>query len=313
MSIIFDEVITYKVISTALDLPVNQIQSLLGPRNLSNLTFRYLTTEESIKVAEDVNSTLNDLTIPKAGPNRLDTWEKGWNEILENVKSEGPNRETLTPQYFRHNIFRFNGRYIQSKSFDFEQEILDILRTIIIKKYLSSSEHIVELGCGTGVNLFLLSKILQNKKLTGCDWAKASQKLINQINITMKEKIKPVNLDLLTMKEWQNIEINSDTAILTLHALEQLGSNIEPLISTLLEAKPQICVHLEPIVELYNLENEFDKIAHNYHIKRNYLIGFYSKLINLERAGRIKLIKVSRTGFGSTFQEAYTMIVWKVV
>ena len=100
MSIIFDEVITYKVISTALDLPVNQIQSLLGPRNLSNLTFRYLTTEESIKVAEDVNSTLNDLTIPKAGPNRLDTWEKGWNEILENVKSEGPNRETLTPQYF---------------------------------------------------------------------------------------------------------------------------------------------------------------------------------------------------------------------
>ena len=40
---------------------------------------------------------------------------------------------------------------------------------------------------------------------------------------------------------------------------------------------------------------------------------FYSKLINLERAGRIKLIKVSRTGFGSTFQEAYTVIVWKVV
>ena len=97
MSIIFDEVITYKIISTALDLPVNQIQSLLGPRDFSNLTFRYLTTEENIKVLEDVNSNLNDLTIPKAGPNRLDIWEKGWNEILENVKSEGPNRETLTP------------------------------------------------------------------------------------------------------------------------------------------------------------------------------------------------------------------------
>ena len=309
----FQQIIGYKEIAAAVDLPINEICNLIDPKDLSELTFRYLEKNEILEVEDKVQSTLNDIALPKAGADRLDTWEQGWSEILVNIRSEGVTRKTLTPQYFHHNTFRYAGRYIQSETYDFEQNLFEIFRTIIVKKYLETAGHIVELGCGTGINLFLISKILKNTKLTGCDWSEASQQIISHINLSLKEKIVPINLNLLTLKGWENIEINSTTAILTFHALEQLGANTELLIAAIVDAKPQICVHIEPIIELYDLRNEFDKKAHSYHIKRNYLKGFYSSLIRLENSGKIKLLKVKRTEFGSKFHEAYTIIVWKVV
>jgi hypothetical protein len=171
----------------------------------------------------------------------------------------------------------------------------------------------VELGCGTGLNLFVLRKYFKNKKLTGCDWSPASQKIVDQINCKTASEINSVNLDLSTMRGWNNIIFDSNTGILTVHAFEQIGSNIDRVLSKILKLRPKICVHLEPIIELYNKKKKFDKIAIDYHTKRNYLTGFYSKLNEMQNKEEIEIVKVCRTGFGSTFQEAYTLIVWRVL
>jgi hypothetical protein len=51
--------------------------------------------------------------------------------------------------------------------------------------------------------------------------------------------------------------------------------------------------------------------AVNYHNKRNYLSGFLKKLQDYEKAGDIEIIQSHRSGFGSTFQEAYSIVVWR--
>jgi len=41
------------------------------------------------------------------------------------------------------------------------------------------------------------------------------------------------------------------------------------------------------------------------------LSGFFNKLRDYEKVGDIEIIQSHRSGFGSTFQEAYSIIVWR--
>ena len=95
--------------------------------------------------------------------------------------------------------------------------------------------------------------------------------------------------------------------------MEQLGSRYQPFLEYLLENRPQICVHLEPIVELYREGNPLDQAAIRYHERRGYLAGFLTTLKTLEASGKISLLKVQRLFFGGFYHEGYSVVVWKPV
>ena len=135
----------------------------------------------------------------------------------------------------------------------------------------------------------------------------------HKINTRYKRDIRAAKLDLFTMDGLDQVQIGSGAGVFTVHALEQLGPNFGPFIREVCAARPDVCVHLEPIVELYDDNLEFDQYALKYHQKRNYLDGFLNKLNNLEARGKIEIVNVRRTGFGSTYQEAYTLVVWRVI
>ena len=116
---------------------------------------------------------------------------------------------------------------------------------------------------------------------------------------------------MFTLDGNENINITNFTAVVTLHAMEQLGDNFGPFLDMLISNRPAVCIHLEPIIEFYDTTLEFDLYAVNYHNKRNYLSGFLNKLHNYEKVGDIEIIQSHRSGFGSTFQEAYSIIVWR--
>ena len=67
----FQQIIGYKEIAAAVDLPINEICNLIDPKDLSELTFRYLEKNEILEVEDKVQSTLNDIALPKAGADRL--------------------------------------------------------------------------------------------------------------------------------------------------------------------------------------------------------------------------------------------------
>ena len=72
-----------------------------------------------------------------------------------------------------------------------------------------------------------------------------------------------------------------------------------------------MCVHLEPLVELYDEDSLFDYPAIRYHRKRGYLDGYLTALRKLEREGRAEILDTRRLQFGSFFQEGYSLVMWK--
>ncbi len=309
----FDQSVSLADVAVLLNLPRTDVEAVVDPEDLDGLDFRDITAEEAVAIQAKIDDILADETVTAAGQKALPRWQKGWGEVLESVRRDGVSMATLTPQYFRHDTFRYRGRYIRAATPDFEQHLYAIFKAVIFEKYLSGVGHIAELGCGTGANLYALAHHLPDKRLTGCDWAEPSQELIREINTSLGTHIAGVNLNLLTMDGWDLVESGPGTGILTLHALEQIGSDHGPLLSAIRAARPDVCVHLEPIAELYDTSFKFDQNALNYHNKRKYLSGFYDKLIELETEGRVEILKAQRTTFGSTFQEAYSLIVWRVV
>ena len=83
------------------------------------------------------------------------------------------------------------------------------------------------------------------------------------------------------------------------------------LLEFFLESKPSICVHAEPLRELYDEKNLMDYLAMRYHEKRNYLVGLVPRLKELEMDGRIEILHLHRVMFGSLFHEGYSLLIWR--
>ena len=109
----------------------------------------------------------------------------------------------------------------------------------------------------------------------------------------------------------RNLKIKENSAVFTRAALEQVGPDFEPFLYFLLEQSPSICVHSEPILEFYDPENPVDQLAIKYHVRRNYLKGFFGHLLLLRDRGKIEFVKTQRVLFGSLLLEPYSYIVWK--
>jgi hypothetical protein len=77
-----------------------------------------------------------------------------------------------------------------------------------------------------------------------------------------------------------------------------------------LARKPGLCVHAEPISELYDAGNFVDYLSHRYHRQRGYLDGFLTMLYRLRDEGRITIDKVHRHQLGTKFCETYSYVVW---
>jgi hypothetical protein len=105
--------------------------------------------------------------------------------------------------------------------------------------------------------------------------------------------------------------INKESAILTVHALEQLGLGWQMFLDFLLARQPGLLVHIEPLFELYNSTQQLDDLARRYHLKRHYLKGFIPAIEKLAATGNAEIIARRRTAFAGLYQEAYSVLVWR--
>ena len=78
------------------------------------------------------------------------------------------------------------------------------------------------------------------------------------------------------------LNIDESSAVFTIGALEQLGTNFEPFLQYLLEKQFRICINIETIYELYNQSSLFDYLAVRYLERRGYLQGYLVRLKQLE-------------------------------
>jgi SAM-dependent methyltransferase len=271
-----------------------------------NLEFEELDQAEYNLAIAQIESTLkSDLKI--SGPNRKNDWVAGWSENLDVV-----DQESLVPKYMSKFPFvRWDNRLVKAKSKDFEYKMLILIQLCVFSKWLIKSSSIYEFGCGTGHNLFRARSVNKTANLYGLDWAESSQELLKKVNDKNILSCVGYNFDFFNPN--YDITLDKNCSIYTFAALEQVGSNFNKFLDYIVVQKPEICVHIEPIVELMNEDNELDRYCAEYCKKRNYLDGYLTAIRALESKGQAEILEVKRNTIGSFYIEGYSQVVWRPI
>lgn len=74
------------------------------------------------------------------------------------------------------------------------------------------------------------------------------------------------------------------------------------------QRRPRTCVQVEPTNELQEDNSLFDYVAARFSLARNWLLGFFPWLMNLELQGTIDIPKVRRT-IGAFYHDGCSIVV----
>ena len=232
-------------------------------------------------------------------------WDAAWQEIYD--------AELNDPMWLQSNanrlsliagtIFRWNQEYITAVDPKLEKKYHEGVVKNIIQHYFSNVDYVVEFGCGTGHNLRTVQAQRPDIRVYGSDFTASSLKCLDRLDIPgFKFDLRDSDDRSVPMELKHN---HSRVGILTVGALEQVGSYFSNFIKFCRSFQPSECVHVEPIVELYDDSNPVDRLAIDYHHARGYLSGFFPAL---KEDGLLK--SYERSTFGNSFNEGYTVLRW---
>ena len=294
-------------------------ESLLGikasiylQKCIEEMDLRYkdiLEREHDFLVTKTIK-TLLDGNLKKAGEERRKEWEDGWAENYNLIVDQDSDSKHLIPKYFnKYNAVRYKGRYIQPISKNFEKNTLSLIINYLSDKYFRTAENIYEFGCGTGHNLLQARKVNKKAELWGLDWAKSSQDIINKLRADgIDRSIFASNFDYFNPNK--DFLLKPNSVVMTVASLEQVGSRWVEFVDYLIENKPLLCVHIEPIAELLDENRVLDFLSIEYFKQRNYLSGFLNGLERKSELNEITIHDRRRTHLGSLFIEGYSIVVW---
>lgn len=244
-------------------------------------------------------------------PERTQVWENGWNENLEELRKTN-SMDALMPKWFREGQpFRLYSEFIYSKNPKFEFELRKVIQRCCFELYFKNCDSVYDFGCGTGVSLVELNKLFPDKKLFGCDLTESSVKILEIINKSFGINVSGSQFDVV--HPVLDYHLNEGSGVFTVNALEQTYDKWGDFLDYLLREKPSIVMHLEPISEMYDKDVLIDWLALQFHEKRNYLKGYYTKLLQLEKEGKIQIIEARRTHMGNLNDETFSLLVWKPI
>lgn len=267
---------------------------------------------EKTELEDYLFSLLQRLDAPqsrRSPEENLQIWEQGWRENFQALQEGVEPEIALKPAYFRDTPYlRFCSDLVVTDNLQLEYDLLTLVRIWLFENFLKDQSRVVELGCGTGQNLYLLGKMLPEKELVGLDWTRVSQQILSWLRDRQGLNIRGINYDLLQGGSWP--DLGEGGAILTVHSFEQLGCAFAPVLEAILKSKVDLVVQLEPIVEFYDPENFYDYLALLYSKKRGYLRGYLEALRRLEGEGRLEILKAFRPGIGGVYHES-SCLIWR--
>jgi cyclopropane fatty-acyl-phospholipid synthase-like methyltransferase len=250
-----------------------------------------------------------DGPLPVSGPQRHAAWEAGWGDILARYAASRDLAD-LEPHYFRKpsRVMRVGGRYVRPRDPRFEASFVDVLQTWLAARWLFDANTIYEFGCGPGHNVAAFARLLPGRPIVGLDWATPSQQLLRLVAEATGHPISGRRIDMFAPDP--ELLLQPGSAVVTIGAMEQLGERHDAFLAFLLRQPAAICVHVEPLHELYDPNDPFDDVARRYAERRGYLRGYLPRLRSLAREGRIELLEVRRH-LGSEFHDGWGSLVWR--
>ena len=298
------------------DLVVQKSETITN--RFINFYHTFDTTYQEVDASElidEVKDKIQDDNKNVADLHREAVWQAGWKENLDAFK-ESQSVEAITPKFLRpNNPIRFDGRYILPTHPYFEREYSKLIQLFIYDNFVLGEgvKNVYEFGCGSGFNLLFLwesyKDLIPGLSLTGLDFVESSVLLMDELGTHYDASIRGRQFDMKNPDGEYHIAPNS--CVFTACAIEQLNSKFYKFIDYLVEESPQICFHLEPIIENYDKNTLFDKLAIDFHTKRGYSKGLKPYLLKLQDEEKIEVVFDKRLRVGSLFHEGYQLMVWK--
>lgn len=249
-----------------------------------------------------------DADLPVSGPARIDAWERGWGDICARFEASGGDPEALWPHYFRPGVMRLRGEYVRPTDPYFERHFVAVLLAWLAHTELRDVPTVYEFGCGPGHNLVDLARLLPAARFCGLDWATASQRVVGRLGQVLGRDITARRFDMFEPDP--ELRIEPGAAVLTVGSMEQLGTRFGAFLEFLHASDASVCVHVEPLHELYDSDHLLDALAARYAEKRGYLRGFLPRLRELEAAGEIEIRHLQRH-LGSQFHDGWGTVAWR--
>jgi len=276
----------------------------------SDFRYRKLEKRERDAIILQVLKHIESGKMIRTGEHRRSDWEKGWAENLREFIDSGYSIEKLTPKYFEKKLpIRLERDYVIPISKDFLLNGVKVFRSWLFQRYLQNVDTVYEFGCGSAQHLAFLASLYPQKKLYGYDWARNSQRIIRLLVRRYGWSIQGGYFDFFNPDK--TLKIKPRSAILTFGSLEQVGKDHGSFLKFLIKQSPALCIHVEGLKELYNQDYLLDYLALKYHNRRNYLSGYLTRLQELEKEGKIRIIKVHRQLFGNLFDDPHSYVIWK--
>lgn len=273
-----------------------------------NTRYKESTKQESEEYILRILMQMDLPFVRRSRDENLRVWEKGWEENLEEFQAN-PSESSLKPKYFRPSkFFRYNKNIIIPENSNIEYDLFGVIRLYLFERYFRDFDAIYELGCGSCQNVYALAKLFPEKIIHGLDWTRSSARIAESICINSSTKVRGTVFDLMNPSE--DLQIDSNSIVFSIHSLEQLGTNYGNLISFLMKKMPRLVFHYEPITELFDESNIYDYLAREYCSRRNYLSGYLNTLRKLAEAGKIELLEEHRPGIGGIYHDS-SFILWR--
>ena len=298
--------------SRRLDMDISEVLLVTEQFPLPTMAYRLVGEEERLHFYKTVVEYLKLMEHTRGVELELGNWNSEWRKVLDRVRTHGPSIDNLRPNYFQYRTLRLNGEFVFTGDAFFEHHAYVMFLRLLFSKYLSGQNKIVDLGCGSATSLFLLDQMEIGTELIGADWIEEALETVNIIGRATTSNIRGLPFNMKTLEGKEALDL-AGAAVITIHSMEQLGRDYHNLLDYLMAAGPGLVLHLEPIEELYDSKCLFDKLALTHHRQRGYLTGYLTKIRKLASEKRIEIFAEKRLKFGSTWHEAYSLIVWRPI
>ena len=247
---------------------------------------------------------------------RVDTeYDSGhWRRVLEGQSwRESPDlRSFLAGNDERAMIAKVDGRVVQIAAKEYYRWRVSALLAALSEHV--DDDHLVELGCGFGYNLFSLALTDRWRSLAGFDISANGLQAGRAIaaHFGLAERIHFFPLDLTDAAHPAFTRITNRT-VFTFCCIEQIPSSVSVVVQNILRARPRRVIHIEPTTELLNPWRPMDLLNYAYVKSVDYQTRLFSTLADLNTRGHIRIVRQQRLPWAPTIHNDTFLVVWEPV
>jgi hypothetical protein len=182
----------------------------------------------------------------------------------------------------------------------------------VMRRFAGDADELVEVGSGTGANLFALALEGRWEKLRGLELSPTGRAVAGEIagHFGVEDRVTFDEIDLLDAAS-PGFDLLKGRTVFTYYCLEQLPNDTERVMRNLCAAGIRRAIHLEPSFELLERRSLRDLASLSYVWRQDYQRTILATARRLEAEGLIRIVAIERLYHSPTWRNPPTLLVWE--